>query len=58
MRTFIIISTTAVATIFASPACSQQPSQGGASIPDFSGLLAAGRGFCHGPIPDVRALLA
>jgi hypothetical protein len=40
MRTFIFISTTAAATIFASPVCSQQPSQGSASIPDFSGIWA------------------
>jgi hypothetical protein len=37
MRT-VIIATSAAAALFSSPALTQQPNQGGASIPDFSGL--------------------
>jgi hypothetical protein len=49
----IIISTTTAVTLFSSAAFTQQPSQGTASIPDFSGIwahLSAQSGF--EPLPS------
>jgi hypothetical protein len=51
MRT-VIIAASAAAALFSSPAFTQQPSQGTASIPDFSGIWA------HLTVPDVEPPLS
>jgi hypothetical protein len=51
MRT-VIIAASAAAALFSSPAFTQQPSQGTASIPDFSGIWA------HLTFPDVEPPLS
>ena len=51
MRT-VIISVSAAAALFSSPAVAQQPSQGTAPIPDFSGIWA------HLTFPDVEPPLS
>jgi hypothetical protein len=51
MRT-VIIAASAAAALFSSPAFAQQPSQGTASIPDFSGIWA------HLTFPDVEPPLS
>jgi len=51
MRT-VIIAASAATALFSSPAFTQQPSQGTASIPDFSGVWA------HLTFPDVEPPLS
>src|ERR1700722_2262296 len=51
MRT-VTIAASAAAALFSSPAFTQQPSQGTASIPDFSGIWA------HLTFPDVEPPLS
>ena len=49
----IIISTTAAITLFSSAALAQKPSQGTASIPDFSGIWAHPSGMSgFEPLPS------
>jgi hypothetical protein len=48
----VIVAMSAAGALFSSPAFTQQPSQGTASIPDFSGIWA------HLAVPDVEPPLS